>query len=115
MHREADEKRKDRAPETDAGELKGEESGLPGDGEGAQRVDSKGGGKCDRKGAHRGGIPDNYEVARKQPRRAPSGRRRREMQEEGEARRDGAEEADQERKDERRRKPRREDSDPLDN
>ena len=42
---------------------------LPGDGEGAQRVDS--GSKCDRKGAHRGGIPDNYEVARKQPRRGP--------------------------------------------
>ena len=42
----------------------------------------------------------------------PSGRRRREMQEEGEAvaRRDSAEEADQERKDERRRDPRREDS-----
>ena len=33
-----------------------------------ERVD-KGSGKCDRKGVHRRGLPDNYDVARKQPRR----------------------------------------------
>ena len=69
---EADEERQDRTPETDAGEPEEEESGLWGEDKGAQRVDSKGSGECDRKAAHRvdrGGITDNYEVARKQPRR----------------------------------------------
>ena len=69
VHREADEEREDRTPGTDAGELEGEESGLREEDKGTQRVDSKGSGECDRKAAHRadrGGIPDHYEVARKQ-------------------------------------------------
>ena len=64
--------RQDRTPETDAGEREGEESGLRGEDKGTQRVDSKGSGECDRKAGHRvdrGGITDNYEVAKKQPRR----------------------------------------------
>ena len=64
--------KQDITPETNAGELEGEESGPRGSGKGAQRVDSKGSGECDRKAAHRvdrGGTPDNYEVARKQPHR----------------------------------------------
>ena len=52
----------DRKPETDAGEHEGEEDGLLEEDKRAQRVDSEGGGKYDRKGAHRGGMPDNYEL-----------------------------------------------------
>ena len=52
-----------------AGELEGEEGGLREEGRGQTGVDHKGSGKCDRKGVHRGGIPGDYEIARKQPRR----------------------------------------------
>ena len=69
VHRSADEKRQDRTPETDAGELEGEEGGLREEGRGTKGVEHKGSGKCDRKGVHRGGLPGDYEIARKQPRR----------------------------------------------
>ena len=69
VHRKADEKRQDRTPETDAGKLEGEEGGLREEGRGTKGVEHKGSGKCDRKGVHRGGIPGDYEIARKQPRR----------------------------------------------
>ena len=69
VHREADEEWQGSTPETDVGELEGEESGPRGEGKRTQRVDSKGSGECDRKAAHRvdrGGISDNYEVDKKQ-------------------------------------------------
>jgi hypothetical protein len=65
----ADAKRQDRAPVPNAGELEGEEGGLREEGGRPERVEHKGSGKCDRKGVHRGGIPGDYEIARKQPRR----------------------------------------------
>ena len=69
VHREADEKRQDGAPEPNAGELEGEEGGLREEGGRQKRVEHEGSGERDREGVHRGGLPDNYEVARKQPRR----------------------------------------------
>ena len=69
VHRKADEKGQDRTPVPNAGEYEGERGGLrEGDG-GSEGVEHKGSGKRDRKGARRGGLPDNHEVARKQPRR----------------------------------------------
>ena len=69
VHREADEKRQDGAPEPNAGELEGEEGGLREEGGRQKRVEHEGSGERDREGVHRGGLSDNYEVARKQPRR----------------------------------------------
>ena len=69
VHRMADAKRQDRAPEPNAGELEGEEGGLWEEGWWPERVEHKGSGERDRKGVHKGGTSDDYEVARKQPRR----------------------------------------------
>ena len=69
VHREADEKWQDGAPEPNAAELEGEEGRLREEGGRQKRVEHEGSGERDREGVHRRGAPDNHEVTRKQPRR----------------------------------------------
>ena len=71
MHRVADREWEDRAPGADTGEQQREEGELREADWRPQGVDGKGSSEieCHRERAHRGGLPDNNEVSRKQPRR----------------------------------------------
>ena len=56
VHMKTSGDRQNKTPETDADELEGEESRLREKDKGTRRVDSKGSGECDRKGAPRADI-----------------------------------------------------------
>ena len=95
---------------SNAGGLEGEEGGLREEGGGRREWNIK----AVVNAIERELIEEAYPIIMKSqgssPVGIPSGRRRREMQEEREAGRDNAEETDQERKTEGRRDPRRKDS-----